>query len=111
MNAVVAAVSRSAKHTLVKSNQESIRLLPGLGVDGDAHQGATVKHRSRVARDPTQPAPSPPDPRRTARRIARGGLYLVGRADGRETSRREALLCSSFLPAHGCISAARRSSR
>ena len=55
MNAVVAAVSRSAKHTLVKSNQDSIRLLPGLGVDGDAHQGATVKHRSRVARDPTQP--------------------------------------------------------
>jgi len=55
MNAVVAAVSRSAKHTLVKSNQDSIRLLHGLGVDGDAHQGATVKHRSRVARDPTQP--------------------------------------------------------
>src|SRR5438874_2297356 len=55
MNAVVAAVSRSAKHTLVKSNQDSIRLLPGLGVDGDAHQGPTVKHRSRVARDPTQP--------------------------------------------------------
>jgi len=55
MNAVVAAVSRSAKHTLVKANQVSIRLLSGLGVDGDAHQGATVKHRSRVARDPTQP--------------------------------------------------------
>jgi MOSC domain-containing protein YiiM len=55
MNAVVTAVSRSAKHTLVKSNQDSIRLLTGLGVDGDAHQGATVKHRSRVARDPTQP--------------------------------------------------------
>ena len=55
MNAVVAAVSRSAKHTLVKSNQNSIRLLTGLGVDGDAHRGTTVKHRSRVARDPTQP--------------------------------------------------------
>jgi MOSC domain-containing protein YiiM len=55
MNAVVAAVSRSAKHTLVKSNQDCIRLVAGLGVDGDAHQGATVKHRSRVARDPTQP--------------------------------------------------------
>ena len=55
MNAVVAAVSRSAKHTLVKCSQDSIRLLPGLGVDGDAHQGVTVKHRSRVARDPTQP--------------------------------------------------------
>ena len=29
--------------------------MAGLGVDGDAHHGATVKHRSRVARDPTQP--------------------------------------------------------
>jgi MOSC domain-containing protein YiiM len=55
MNAVVTAVSRSVKHTLAKSNQDSILLLTGLGVDGDAHQGATVKHRSRVARDPTQP--------------------------------------------------------
>ena len=55
MNAMVAAVSRSAKHTLAKFNEHSIRLLPGLGVDGDAHQGATVQHGSRVARDPTQP--------------------------------------------------------
>jgi MOSC domain-containing protein YiiM len=55
MNAVVTAVSRSAKHTFVKSNQHSIRLSAGLGVDGDAHHGATVKHRSRVARDPSQP--------------------------------------------------------
>ena len=55
MNAVVAAVSRSAKHTLVKPNQDSVQLVAGLGVDGDAHQGFTVKHRSRVARDPTQP--------------------------------------------------------
>jgi len=55
MSAVVTAVSRSAKHTLVKANQDSIRLVAGLGVDGDAHQGATVKHRSRVARDPAQP--------------------------------------------------------
>jgi MOSC domain-containing protein YiiM len=55
MNAVVTAVSRSAKHTLIKSNQDCIRLVAGLGVDSDAHQGATVKHRSRVARDATQP--------------------------------------------------------
>jgi len=55
MRAVITAVSRSAKHTLVKSNEESVRLLTGLGVEGDAHLGATVKHRSRVARDPTQP--------------------------------------------------------
>jgi MOSC domain-containing protein YiiM len=51
----VTAVSRSATHTFSKQNQESIRLLAGLGVEGDAHQGATVKHRSRVARDPGQP--------------------------------------------------------
>src|SRR5216683_8420507 len=55
MNGVVAAVSRSAKHTLVKPNEASIRLLTGLGVEGDAHLGGTVKHRSRVARDPNQP--------------------------------------------------------
>jgi MOSC domain-containing protein YiiM len=55
MNGVVAAVSRSAKHTLVKPNEASIRLLTGLGVEGDAHLGITDKHRSRVARDPNQP--------------------------------------------------------
>jgi MOSC domain-containing protein YiiM len=55
MEAVVVAVSSSAKHTFSKSIQLSIRLLAGLGVEGDAHMGPTVKHRSRVARDPTQP--------------------------------------------------------
>lgn len=55
MGGVVAAVSRSATHTLIKPNQESILLLAGLGVEGDAHQGETVKHRSRVARNPSEP--------------------------------------------------------
>ncbi len=55
MSGIVTAVSRSPRHTMVKANQDSIRLVAGLGVEGDAHQGATVKHRSRVARDPTQP--------------------------------------------------------
>ncbi len=55
MSGIVAAVSRSAKHTLVKPNEDSIRLLTGLGVEGDAHLGTTVKHRSRVAREPNQP--------------------------------------------------------
>jgi MOSC domain-containing protein YiiM len=55
MNGVVTAVSRSATHTMSKSNEPSIRLVAGLGVDGDAHMGETVKHRSRVRRDPTQP--------------------------------------------------------
>lgn len=52
---VVTAVSRSPTYTFTKPNQAGIRLLPGLGVDGDAHLGETVKHRSRVARDPSQP--------------------------------------------------------
>ena len=52
---IVAAVSRSPTHTMTKPNAESIRLVAGLGVDGDAHQGATVKHRSRVARGPRLP--------------------------------------------------------
>ena len=55
MDGSVAAVNRSATHTLIKPNQDSIRLLAGLGVEGDAHSGETVQHRSRVARDPTQP--------------------------------------------------------
>jgi MOSC domain-containing protein YiiM len=52
---VVAAVSRSAAHTLSKPTHDSIRILAGLGVEEDAHSGETVKHRSQVARDPTQP--------------------------------------------------------
>ena len=55
MDGLVTAVSRSATHTMTKPNDEYIRLLEGLGVEGDAHLGTTVKHRSRVKRDPTQP--------------------------------------------------------
>ena len=55
MGGIVTAVARSATHTLSKPEAESIRLVAGLGVEGDAHLGVTVKHRSRVARDPTQP--------------------------------------------------------
>jgi MOSC domain-containing protein YiiM len=55
MDGIVTAVSRSATHSFSKDVAPVIRLVAGLGVEGDAHQGATVKHRSRVARDPTQP--------------------------------------------------------
>jgi MOSC domain-containing protein YiiM len=55
MSGVVTAVSRSAEYTFTKPNTDSITLLEGLGVDGDVHQGVTVKHRSRVARDPNEP--------------------------------------------------------
>jgi len=51
----VVAVSKSESHSFSKANCESITLLEGLGVDGDAHLGKTVKHRSRVKVDPTQP--------------------------------------------------------
>ena len=51
----VLSVSASSEHGFSKVVQPSIRLLAGLGVEGDAHAGITVKHRSRVAVDPTQP--------------------------------------------------------
>ncbi|HJX29358.1 MAG TPA: MOSC domain-containing protein [Thermoanaerobaculia bacterium] len=52
---IVTAVSRSPVHRFSKETEGSIRLLAGLGVEGDAHLGETVKHRSRVRQDPTQP--------------------------------------------------------
>ncbi len=53
--ATVVAVCASPLHAFSKARQPQIQLVAGSGVDGDAHAGATVKHRSRVARDPTQP--------------------------------------------------------
>lgn len=55
MSGRVIGVSVSGAHTMSKPNVAHIRLVEGLGVEGDAHAGITVKHRSRVARDPTQP--------------------------------------------------------
>lgn len=51
----VQAVHRSAVHGFSKATEPFVVLLPGLGVEGDAHAGPTVKHRSRVAVDPNQP--------------------------------------------------------
>ncbi|WP_045377516.1 MOSC domain-containing protein [Vibrio campbellii] len=51
----VVSVSKNAEHTFSKSVEESILLIEGEGVEGDAHRGKTVKHRSRVKVDPTQP--------------------------------------------------------
>ncbi|MBV9235135.1 MAG: MOSC domain-containing protein [Xanthobacteraceae bacterium] len=55
MSASVVAVSRSPTHSFSKANELGIVLVAGRGVDGDAHAGESVKHRSRVARDPHQP--------------------------------------------------------
>lgn len=51
----VISVSKSSAHTFQKFNTDKIYLLEGLGVKGDAHMGKTVKHRSRVKKDPGQP--------------------------------------------------------
>lgn len=51
----VVAVHRSHDHRFSKDEQASIRLLAGLGVEGDAHVGTTVQHLSRLRRDPEAP--------------------------------------------------------
>jgi len=55
MSARVISVSRDDEHRFTKPRRESITLVAGLGVEGDAHFGATVQHLSRVRRDPSQP--------------------------------------------------------
>jgi MOSC domain-containing protein YiiM len=55
VSGVVVAVSCSGTHSMSKPARASIKLLAGLGVEGDAHHGKTVKHRSRVARNPNEP--------------------------------------------------------
>lgn len=51
----VLAVHRSDSHTFSKPPVDAVTLVAGIGVDGDAHAGPRVKHRSRVAKDPDQP--------------------------------------------------------
>ncbi|MGE3956021.1 MAG: MOSC domain-containing protein [Vicinamibacterales bacterium] len=53
--ATVVAVAKDGAHRFSKRLQTDVRLLAGLGVEGDAHAGVTVQHRSRVARNPSQP--------------------------------------------------------
>ncbi|MBL8363407.1 MAG: MOSC domain-containing protein [Rubrivivax sp.] len=55
MTARVVAVHLQAEHRFSKDTMPAIDLVAGRGVRGDAHCGVTVQHRSRVARDPTQP--------------------------------------------------------
>ena len=55
MSARVIAVARDAGHRFSKALVPAIEVVAGLGVAGDAHSGETVKHRSRVRVDPSQP--------------------------------------------------------
>jgi MOSC domain-containing protein YiiM len=54
-NPAVAAVNCSGNHFFSKPNQPFINLIAGVGVQGDAHAGKTVKHRYLVNKDPTKP--------------------------------------------------------
>ena len=51
----VVAVSRARGHRFSKPNEMSIRLLEGLGVEGDAHMGVTVQHSYHMRKDPLAP--------------------------------------------------------
>jgi MOSC domain-containing protein YiiM len=55
VSGIITAVSQSPDHSFSKQNQDKIVLVAGLGVEGDAHLGNTVQHRSRVRKDPSQP--------------------------------------------------------
>lgn len=55
MPAIVTAVSRSTGHTFTKPNEPMIRLISGLGVEGDAHMGEKVQHRHHVRINPDAP--------------------------------------------------------
>ena len=51
-NPIVVAVSCSANHTFSKPSQPFIKLIEGIGVEGDAHSGTSVKHRYLVNKNP-----------------------------------------------------------
>jgi MOSC domain-containing protein YiiM len=51
----VVGVSCDGKHNFSKRARSSIRLIAGLGVEGDAHLGIKVQHLSRIRRDPDSP--------------------------------------------------------
>lgn len=55
MSGRVVAVARDGEHRFSKQATNEIQIAAGLGVEGDAHQGHQVKHRSRVRVDPSQP--------------------------------------------------------
>jgi MOSC domain-containing protein YiiM len=55
VNGEVVGVHVDSRHAFSKKPAEGITLLEGLGVEGDAHCGVTVQHRSRVRFNPAQP--------------------------------------------------------
>ena len=53
--ATVISVSRSSRHGPHKGPEESVQLVAGHGVEGDAHAGTKIRHRSRRRVDPDEP--------------------------------------------------------
>ncbi|MBS0472971.1 MAG: MOSC domain-containing protein [Proteobacteria bacterium] len=51
----VVGVAFDGEHRFSKPQRAVIRLIEGLGVEGDAHLGKTVQHLSRIRRDPRVP--------------------------------------------------------
>jgi MOSC domain-containing protein YiiM len=52
---VVVSVSANARHRFSKTPADQIQLIAGHGVEGDAHAGVTVQHRSRKRWRPNAP--------------------------------------------------------
>jgi MOSC domain-containing protein YiiM len=55
VSGLVVGVQRAGVHRFSKPGVAEIRLVAGLGVEGDAHAGPKVRHLSRVRRNPSQP--------------------------------------------------------
>jgi hypothetical protein len=55
VSGLVVGVQRESRHRFSKPAVAEIRLVAGIGVEGDAHAGPTVQHRSRVRRNSSQP--------------------------------------------------------
>ena len=51
----VAAVSRYRRHRFSKTPELLVRLIEGIGIEGDAHAGRTVQHRYDARKDPSRP--------------------------------------------------------
>ena len=54
-NPTVIAVASDSAHNVIKPVRESISLIAGLGIEGDAHAGKTIQHRYDKARNPDAP--------------------------------------------------------
>ncbi|MFP7761451.1 MOSC domain-containing protein [Marisediminicola sp. LYQ85] len=51
----VVSVSRAPEHYFSKAVVPNIRLIEGIGVEGDAHAGGTTQHRYLLRKDPGRP--------------------------------------------------------